>query len=416
MKQNFDKPVLPVEVGGVTFRNPCYVGAGPMSKSVEQLVKAAELGWAGASIKLTFDPAPYVNLKPRYGWFKKEQFLAFSAETRLNLEEGLRLVEEGRKRTRDFIIMANSTYAGDKPGVQGWVDMAKRFEEVGAHVIELNMCCPNMSFNVEISGSAEIDHLTGASLGQNAEALSSIVSAVKKAVDIPVFVKLTPEGGRIAQVADACFKAGADAVGGTANRLGIPPIDIRNPTRSPYALQKEPSMSCLCGPWLRPLGLRDVYEIRKLVGPKPRITASGGIMEMKDVVTSAMCGGDLMCICTGILLKGFEMLPPLIANLKAYMREMGFDRFSDMRDVLVEAISPATSLTIEDGFARKKKADEPCPIATKCKLCERICPSLAISFEDNLPRVDKEKCHACGMCIQLCPLKNFEMIHKESNS
>jgi len=365
-KVNLDDMYLPTEVGGVTFRNPFYVGSGPTSKSVDHLIKAAEYGWAGASIKLTFDPEPYVNLDPRYGWFEdRGGFLAFSAETRLDVEEGLRLIEEGRKQTRDFILMANITYIGDKPGVQGWVDMAKRFEDAGAHIIELNMCCPNMSFNVHLSGAADSSHQTGASLGQNAEALSIIVREVKQAVGIPVFVKLTPEGGRIAQVAHACFEAGADAVGGAANRLGVPPIDIRNPTQAPYQLQKEPSMSCLSGPWIRPLSFRDVYEIRKLVGPRPMVTASGGISKLEDVVTAAMCGADFIVVCTGILLNGYELLPPLMTELKAYMKEMGYEKFSDMRDILVKEITPATELTITRGYARKKSdlLRGPCQVA-----------------------------------------------------
>ena len=66
---------MPVEVAGLTFRNPFYVGSGPTSKSIEHLVKADACGWAGASIKLTFDPAPYVSLEPRYGWFEEQGFL-----------------------------------------------------------------------------------------------------------------------------------------------------------------------------------------------------------------------------------------------------------------------------------------------------------------------------------------------------
>jgi len=358
---------MPISVGGLTFRNPFYVSSGPTSKSVEHLVKAAECGWAGASIKLTFDPEPYVSLEPRYGWFDDQGLLTFSAETRLTMAEGLRLVEEARRRVpvKDFLIMANITYTGPKPGVTGWVDMAKRFEEAGAHIIELNMCCPNMSFNVQLSGKDQTQHQTGASLGQNAEAIAIIVGEVVKGVRIPVFVKLTPEGGRIGQVAKAAFAAGAAAVGGAANRLGVPPVDIYNPRGGMYRLQKEPSMSCLSGPWIRPLAFRDIYEIRKAAGANVCVTGTGGIVTLHDVVMAAMCGADLIGICTGILIKGFEMLPPLMEELQSYMAKMGYKQFRDMRDILVEDITPATKLTIIKGYARKK--DEllrgPCQVA-----------------------------------------------------
>jgi len=357
---------MPTQIGGLTFRNPFYVSSGPTSKSIAHLVKADQTGWAGASIKLTFDPAPYVSLDPRYGWWADQELLSFSAESRLGIEEGLDLVAQGRKECRpDFLIMANITYVGDKPGVQGWVDMAKRFEDAGAHIIELNMCCPNMSYNVSLSGTQNTSHQTGASLGQNAEALSHIVAAVRKGISVPLFVKITPEGGRIAQVAKACVDAGADAICSVANRLGVPLVDLDDPFKSPYQLQKEPSMSCLSGPWIRPLALRDVYEIRKLVGPEPRISYAGGLMDLRDTITAVACGADLLAVCTGILLKGFEMLPPLVAELKAYLKEKGYASLADIRDGLVREITPATKLTVTKGYARKKNEylRGPCQVA-----------------------------------------------------
>ena len=167
-------------------------------------------------------------------------------------------------------------------------------------------------------------------------------------------MKLTPEGGRIATVAKAAYAAGAAAVGGAANRLGVPMLDIYNPHGGMYHLQKEPSMSCLSGPWIRPLAFRDIYEIRKLNGREVKITGAGGIMTLQDTVMATMCGADLFCICSGILLKGFEMLPPLVAEVKTYLAKMGYKELADARDLLVEEIAPATKLTLRKGYAHKK--------------------------------------------------------------
>ena len=52
------------------FKNPFYVASGPTTNSVKQLKRIEETGWAGASIKLTIDPAPYINRVPRYALFK----------------------------------------------------------------------------------------------------------------------------------------------------------------------------------------------------------------------------------------------------------------------------------------------------------------------------------------------------------
>jgi len=179
---------IPVTIGGLTFKNPFYVASGPTTKSVRQLQRIEETGWAAASIKLTIDPFPYINRKPRYGLFEHQDALAFTAEKRLTFAEGLRLIEGAKKVLKDLILMANITYAGNE-GVSGWVKMATQFESVGADIIELNMCCPNMSYNLEVSGlnDSQITQKTGASMGQNAEIASEIVSAVVEKIDIPLF-------------------------------------------------------------------------------------------------------------------------------------------------------------------------------------------------------------------------------------
>ena len=358
---------LRTKIGSVVFKTPFYVSSGPTSKSVEQLVKAESLGWAGASIKLTFDPAPYINLPPRYGYFDKERFLSFSAETRLLVDEGIQLVKDARKQcASDFVVFANITYVGEK-GIDGWVHMARRFEDVGADIIELNCCCPNMSFNVQLSEQTQqTAHRTGASLGEDADAVAYLTEQVRKAVGIPICVKITPEGGCIAQVSEAAYNAGADAVSSVANRLGVPPIDLDTPTTSVYHLQEQPSMSCMSGPWIKPLALRDVYEIRKHVGPDRVITGTGGMVTMQDTVEMMMCGADLVGFCTGILLEGYELMPPLLGELEAYMIKHGHRTPRDMRDLVVNAVRPATELTIHEGVARKIEPNLAGPCVVAC--------------------------------------------------
>ena len=228
---------IPVCVGGITFKNPFFVASGPTSKSVPQLQRIEETGWAAASIKLSIDPAPYINRKPRYGLFEHQDALAFTAEKRLTFAEGLKLIEDAKKILNDLILMANITYAGEK-GPAGWINMARQFEAAGADIIELNMCCPNMSYNVEVSGNEDhqVREKTGASMGQHEDVSAEIVAAIVEEISIPLFVKLTPEGGNIARVSRALFAAGADAVGSTGNRLGIPPLT--------WISQKVPATTC----------------------------------------------------------------------------------------------------------------------------------------------------------------------------
>lgn len=352
-------------VAGVRFRNPFYVSSGPTTMTIDQLIRIRNAGWGGASLKLTVYPLPYINRVPRYGYYPKEQLLTFTAEKRLLLDELLRLIEAGKKQTPELVLFANITYAGDE-GPEGWVKMAKQCEAAGVDVVELNMCCPNMSFNVELSGKDTGGPKTGASMGRNQSVASQVVSAVKKALSIPLFVKLTPEGGRIAEVAAAALEAGADAVGGTANRLGIPPINLDDPTRSMYHLQKEVGMACLSGDWLRPLALRDVYEMRRRVGPEPVLTGVGGVSEWRDAIEMAMCGADLIGSCAATIIKGFGFMPEFIEGVRNYLREKGYSSLREIRDMLIPAIRSAPELTIFDGHAQMKETRAVAPCTSAC--------------------------------------------------
>lgn len=40
-----------------------------------------------------------------------------------------------------------------------------------------------------------------------------------------------------------------------------------------------------------------------------------------------------------------------------------------------------------------------------CQICVKNCPSDALSFENNLPVFDYEKCTSCGICAAKCPSK-----------
>jgi len=398
-----DDGQLALEVAGLKFKNNFIVASGPTVKWPEQLVAAEESGWAGASLKLAFDPEPYISLPPRYRYFNDQEYHAFTAEKRLTFEACLRLIEQGRKVTRDLIVFANITYVGDKPGLTGWEDMARAAEGAGAHAIELNMCCPNMSFNVTLTENDRTAQ-TGASMGQNAAAVSMIAAAVKNAVRIPVFVKITPEGGRIADVAKACYDQGIPCVCSVANRLAIADFDVENIQQGPYRLQDEPTLACFSGPWIKPLALRDVYEIRRKAGPAPFILGTGGIAGWRDAVQMIMCGADLIGVCTETMLKGFDFLPRWLKGMREFMDQHGYRSYRDFRDLAAQRITSADRLTLHSGYAEVDQ--ERC---TGCGLCEKVGHCNAIAIVNRKSVIDREKCLACSTCVDVCPVGAIKM-------
>lgn len=396
---------LPVQIGNVRLRNPFVVGSGPTVKNLEQLELIERCGWGAASTKQTYNPRPYISYDPRYRWLKKEKLHIFTAEHRLDMDTGLRLVEQARKRCKDLVIIANYSDSGDS--LESWEEGARRFEAAGTQILELNFCCPNMSFSVDVSDQKAHRVSSGASMGQHDEQVAAVVRRLKGALSIPIIAKLTPEGGRIAQVAKAAIEAGADAVSGVANRLGIPPIDIWHYTKAIYNLQGENTMGCMSGPWIRPLAMRDVFEMRKLLGPGPHINGTGGIASMQDAVQMMMCGADTIGVCTETMLRGFGFLEKWMAALKAYMQQMGFRAARDMRDLLQPELKSAADLTLWGGYARVDEAK-----CSACGECVEIGHCNAITLTESAAVIDPALCKGCSTCIDICPRKAIQMVEE----
>jgi dihydroorotate dehydrogenase/NAD-dependent dihydropyrimidine dehydrogenase PreA subunit len=274
-------------------------------------------------------------------------------------------------------------------------------------MLELNFCCPNMSFNVDVSASENKENRpsSGASMGQDENSVRLVIQKTCEVTRLPIVAKITPEGGRIAEVSQAAYEAGAEAVCSVANRLGIPPIDVWNYKKPIYNLQGENTMGCLSGPWIKPLALRDVFEIRKLVGPKPSIIGTGGIASWEDAVEMMMCGADGIGVCTQTMIAGFGFLKRWMKSLKGYMNKMGFEQVSDFRDLLIKEIKPASNLTVWAGVAQVNP--EKC---SSCGLCVEIGHCNAIVMTDAGASVDSGLCHGCSTCIDICPKEAIRIV------
>ena len=57
---------------------------------------------------------------------------------------------------------------------------------------------------------------------------------------------------------------------------------------------------------------------------------------------------------------------------------------------------------IEKGAVSRKKCTKSC---IACTRCSRECPKEAIVVENNLAKIDPEKCDDCGHCVTTCPTK-----------
>ena len=63
--------------------------------------------------------------------------------------------------------------------------------------------------------------------------------------------------------------------------------------------------------------------------------------------------------------------------------------------------------SLDKGAVARKNCKVACIACTKCV---KICPTEAIAIENNLAKVDYEKCTGCGLCVPECPMNTIRMM------
>lgn len=225
--------------------------------------------------------------------------------------------------------------------------MAKKFEEVGVDIVELNMCCPNMSFNFELStGDANASaKKTGASLGQNADAVAEIVRAIKKEIKIPLFVKLTPEGGKIAQVAKALYNVECGMVIAATGQ--VPDANAVKEVETKYGMVVVDSKT----------GKTNV----------PGVYAGGDVETVKTVIVAIAAGNKAAAAIDSDL-----------------MGEMATIKY----EPVTESVDPQDVLKRNAYFTDDEAQKEAsrclqCGCGEGCQLCKTICSEFAIYNPEN---------------------------------
>ena len=144
--------------------------------------------------------------------------------------------------------------------------------------IELNISCPNVKQG-------------GMAFGVTTEGASQVVSAVRRAYDKTLIVKLSPNVTSIADIARSVEDAGADAVSLINTLMGMA-VDIE---------RRKPRLSIntggLSGPAVKPVALRCVWQVAKAVGIP--VIGLGGIMTAEDAIEFFMVGASAIEIGTG---------------------------------------------------------------------------------------------------------------------
>lgn len=192
--------------------------------------------------------------------------------------------------------------------IDEYVELAKVLNTLDIDGVELNLSCPNVK-----SGCM--------AFGTTYEGVKEVTSKVRKVLDKPLIVKLTPNVTSIQEPARGAEDAGADGISLINTLLGMS-IDIHK--RKPHLAN---NMGGLSGPAIKPVAVRMVYQVSKAV--KIPILGLGGIVLAEDAIEFMLAGATAVSIGTGNFIAPDTCIK-VVDGIEEYMKKYNIEDVNDI--------------------------------------------------------------------------------------
>jgi len=293
---------LATEIAGLKLANPTMLASGILGYTGLSLKSIIEAG-AGAVVTKS------MGLEPRTGYPNPTV-----VQTDCGLLNAMGLPNPGISHFKEEMKELKSTGVPTILSIYGFsseefAKVAETAAKMGADAIELNVSCPHIK-------------KAGAEIGCDPLLLTEIVKEVKKRVNIPVIVKLTPNVANIGEIAKAAEEAGADAI--TAINT-VKAMNIEIETGRPLLANKFGGLS---GPAIKPIAVRCVYDVYRSVDVP--IIGCGGISSWQDAIEFMLAGASAVQIGTAVAFKGVGVFSSVAKGIEAYLKRKGFKNVKEL--------------------------------------------------------------------------------------
>lgn len=302
-QKNVKRPDLSVEIAGIKLRNPVMPASGTFGYG-EEYAPFLDLTELGAIV------TKGLSLKPKAG-----NPTPRIAETISGMLNAIGLQNVGIdafiQHKLPFLRSINTPIIVNFFGntLEEYGEVARRLNDIpeiaGA---ELNISCPNVKQG-------------GIVFGTDPRAASEVVSLVRKNLQKPLIVKLTPNVTDITVIARAVEEAGADAIC-CINTLTGMAVDIH--TRKPRIANRTGGLS---GPAIRPIAVRMVHQVVQTV--KIPVIGVGGIVRPMDALEFLIVGARAVQVGTANFVDPTAMLT-IIEGIEAFCIDEGLDNINQL--------------------------------------------------------------------------------------
>ena len=192
--------------------------------------------------------------------------------------------------------------------IEEYVELCKILNTLDIDGVELNLSCPNVKEGCM-------------AFGNTYEGVRKVTSEVRKVLDKPLIVKLTPNVTDIASIAKGVEDGGADAVSLINTLLGMK-IDVYK--KKPVLANNTGGLS---GPAIKPVAVRMVYQVAQAVNIP--IMGLGGIVSGEDAIEFMLAGATAVSIGAGNFIDPYTSIKT-IAGIEEYMKKCNINDINEI--------------------------------------------------------------------------------------
>lgn len=203
--------------------------------------------------------------------------------------------------------------AGSSP--EEYVQLVEKLSDSGVWGLEINLSCPNVKEGC-------------LAFGTDPHNVEKLTARLRKATDLPLIIKLTPNVTDISSIAAAAENGGADAVSLINTLLGMA-IDVKT---ARFKLANK--TGGLSGPAVKPVGVAAVYNVSKRVSIP--VVGMGGILNADDALEYLLAGAKAIQIGTGNFLHP-GLCDTVYDGIVTYMQKKKISRIEQFPSLLQEA-------------------------------------------------------------------------------
>ncbi len=283
---------LTTNVTGLQLRNPTILAAGVLGSTTSSLKRVIRSG-AGAVVTKSIGvalrcghPGP-VMIKTEHG------FLNAVGLANPSYHEFKRELEEAKGEVPVIVNIFGRN-------AEEFKEVALGLIEANPDAFELNLSCPHAEGY-------------GVSLGEDPNTVEKITRAVKKVVNIPVWVKLPPLTN-IVKIGLAAQKGGADAVV-AINTIPAMAIDIES--RFPVLGNISGGLS---GAAIKPVALKCVYDLYAALNID--VIGVGGVSSWRDGIEFIMAGASAIEIGSAVY-EDIGVFQHISDGIARYLQDTG---------------------------------------------------------------------------------------------